>query len=106
MPCWVWTRGAIRSLLPSVSVTSEEPSAFLSAAQEWGLVHLWLVGGGILAAAFQAQHLISKYVISFIPVVLGNGISLFHGQGIIEELVLQKSRSFASGLVQSTYVPK
>ena len=102
-PCWVWTHHDIESSPSSVVATAESPRAIVAAAQDQGLNHLWLVGGGKLAAAFQAERLISTYIISIIPVVLGRGVPLFDGSQSTGRLILKESRPYKSGLVQLIY---
>ena len=105
-PCWVWTRGALESKPGSVIETAASPSTVIETAQGQGLKHLWLVGGAQLAAVFAAEKLISTYVVSIVPVVLGTGVSLFEGLATPAYLELVESRPYASGLVQLTLVPR
>ena len=105
-PCWVWTHRPLTAEEPAIVATAESPQAIIAAAQTQGLKHLWLVGGGKLAAMFQAEHLISQYIISLIPAFLGSGIPLFASSERLKYLELKDSRSFKSGLVQLTYALK
>ncbi len=66
--------------------------------------HLWLVGGAELIEQFQRQNAIDEYIISFIPVLLGEGIPLFKPQNQQQVLRLLDSRSYPSGLVQHHYL--
>jgi len=63
----------------------------------------WLMGGGKLAASFRREGLISRYVISIMPVLLGGGISLLDATGQMERLALVSAVPFKSGVVQLTY---
>jgi dihydrofolate reductase len=87
-------------------ITAAAPMVIVETAHNQGLNHLWLVGGGKLAAAFQAEGLITAYIISIVPMVLGSGIPFFDNPGLEEHLELNALRSYKSGLVQLTYVPK
>jgi len=61
------------------------------------------VDGGRLVQSFLREGLISDLVITRVPVLIGNGIPLF---GALERdiaLELVSSRSYPSGLVQSSY---
>jgi riboflavin biosynthesis pyrimidine reductase len=50
---------------------------------------VWLVVGAALAAAFRAEGLISEYILSVMPVLLGAGIPLFAGPGPAASVGLQ-----------------
>jgi dihydrofolate reductase len=63
----------------------------------------WLVGGGQLAGSFRAAQLITEYVVTVLPVVLGGGTPLFAVPGPREELRLMETRKFSGGLVQMRY---
>jgi len=65
--------------------------------------HAWLMGGGKLAASFRKEGLISRYVISVMPVVLGGGIPLLEATGQMETLALVSAVPFKSGVVQLMY---
>jgi dihydrofolate reductase len=61
------------------------------------------VDGGVVIQSFLRQGLITDMTITTIPILIGQGISLF---GPLEEdirMKLVRSQSFAGGLVQSTY---
>jgi len=47
--------------------------------------------------------LISRYVITIIPVILGKGIPLFAPGSSQDSLALLTSKPFKSGIVQLTY---
>ena len=64
---------------------------------------IWLVGGGQLVTAFADQHLIDEYIITIIPLILGDGIPLFHDLQVEERLQLTGSQSYANGLMQLRY---
>ncbi len=63
------------------------------------------MGGGQLAAAFQANDLITQYVISLIPIILGQGIPLFAFARRIDEHALTDVTTHARGIVQLYYEP-
>lgn len=63
-------------------------------------------GGASLANSLIDQNLIDEFIISIIPIILGDGIKLFHNTLHEQSLKLIKSESFASGLVQLTYIRK
>ena len=40
--------------------------------------NIWLVGGGQIISSFLNHGILDEIILSIIPIVLGNGISLFH----------------------------
>ena len=61
------------------------------------------VDGGAVIRDFLAADLIDDMTLSIVPVLLGSGITLF-GPGVPEQkLLLERSRSYPSGLVQLHY---
>lgn len=53
---------------------------------------------------FVKQYLIDEYVISTIPILIGNGVRLFKETEQENKLELVVSNSFPSGLVQNQYI--
>jgi dihydrofolate reductase len=64
---------------------------------------MWLVGGGALVKSFHQSGLISEYIISMIPIVLGDGIALFQAPLTEQSLKLVSAQHYPSGLVQIHY---
>ncbi|MFQ5440053.1 MAG: dihydrofolate reductase family protein [Nitrosopumilaceae archaeon] len=65
--------------------------------------NIWLVGGADIAKEFLKNSLIDEFIITVIPVLLGEGISLFGGDFVYHKLKLQKVKSYDSGVVQLNY---
>jgi riboflavin biosynthesis pyrimidine reductase len=61
------------------------------------------VDGGRLVQSFLRERLIDDMVITTVPVLIGAGRPLFGELPGDRDLALVSSRSFPSGLVQSTY---
>ncbi len=61
------------------------------------------VDGGATISAFLTAGLVDDLVVSVIPVVLGEGIRLFHPPLPERALELQGSQPYPSGLVQLSY---
>ena len=61
------------------------------------------VDGGQLVQSFLAEGLVSELTLTIIPVLLGSGLRCFPALEKDMDLKLLGSKSFASGLVQSTY---
>jgi dihydrofolate reductase len=62
------------------------------------------MGGGKLAASFQSEGLISRYIISVFPILLGSGVPQFAPHvSKPDTLRLVSAKPFKSGVVQLTY---
>jgi dihydrofolate reductase len=79
-----------------------EPAALVEQLALTGALRLYVDGGAVIRT-FLAENLIDDLTISIIPVLLGQGISLFGAEVPEQRLVLERSHAFASGLVQLTY---
>ena len=100
---WVFTRRDLPIAHPSITLTSDEPRRIIESLRNREVENAWLMGGGQLAASFRADGLISQYVISVIPVLLGDGIPLFARGGHLKQLDLAETIPFSDGVVQLTY---
>jgi dihydrofolate reductase len=103
--CWVFSSRDIPVAGPDVILTSKRPVDALAEMAARGQERAWLVGGGKLVSSFRAVGLISEYIVTVIPVILGAGLPLFPDPGPREELRLVESRAYPDGLVQSRYLP-
>jgi dihydrofolate reductase len=103
-PSWVFTRRDLPILHPSITLTAEKPRDVLELLRSRGLRRAWLMGGGKLAASFHADQLISRYIFSIFPVLLGSGIPLFAPHpSPSDALRFVDAKPFKSGIVQVTY---
>jgi dihydrofolate reductase len=64
---------------------------------------VWLVGGAMVAQSFLKRRCIDEIILSIIPVIIGDGISLFGSTQDEIQLELLKSESYNSGVVQLHY---
>jgi len=102
-PCWVFSKRSIQINQPEVNLISQGLSDFLKEILKRKLRRVWLVGGGKLAASFKAEGLITEYIISIIPVLLGGGVPLFGSPGPMEKLERVEYKSYPNGVVQLRY---
>lgn len=79
-----------------------DPAPLLARLHAEGVKRAY-VDGGLNVSRFLAAGLIDDLTVSFIPVLLGDGIRLFPGGHSERRLELLGSRSFPSGLVQVDY---
>jgi dihydrofolate reductase len=103
-PCWIFSRTLTDMSEAAVRFMGEAPSKAVKYIEADGFKRAWLAGGGKLAAAFRAEDLITEYIVSVIPVLLGAGIPLFDGPGAKQGLRLAGTRSYDSGVVQLRYL--
>jgi len=68
--------------------------------------NIWLFGGASLVSTFIDQGLITEFMLSVHPIILGGGKPLFTGSKDRVELILLSSEQFSSGLVQLRYAIK
>ncbi|GHA69245.1 dihydrofolate reductase family protein [Pontibacter akesuensis] len=94
-----------RSQLPDtehVKFVQENPADFVKQLKQQAGQDIWLIGGGQLNTLLLNAGLIDEIVLTYVPIILGNGISLF-AQGTQEKhLQVSQSKSFANGFVQLT----
>ena len=89
----------------TVTHSSEQPRALLERLSKEGVEHVY-VDGGAAIQSFLYDNLVDEITITVIPVLLGEGISLF---GSLEKdvgLTHVSTRAFEFGFVQSTYMVK
>ena len=65
--------------------------------------NIWLVGGAALAQEFVRLGLVDEIRLSVIPVLLGNGVSLFGNSGPGSALHLTGVTAFKTGIVELWY---
>ena len=103
-PCYVFTQRRLTSARKDVIFTAAGPDVVVREMESKGLHRIWLVGGARLAAAFLLPRLIDEYIVSIIPILLGEGIPLFLPTDREIKLQLMEVQQFATGLVQLRYV--
>lgn len=102
-PAWVFSRSGLGPLPPDTSVTADTPSVVVDLLRSRGHCNAYLVGGGRLAASFRAEGLITRYIVSVVPAILGGGVPMIAAGNGVDQLELIQSRTFESGIVQSEY---
>jgi len=100
----VFSRHAPPADAPSgVEFVSDAISPFVSRLREQPGKDIWLMGGGDLIASFLDDRAIDEFVVSVVPVFIGDGIPLIARRHRHVPLELQSVERFDDGLVQLHY---
>jgi dihydrofolate reductase len=101
---FVFSRHAPPADVPSgVEFVSDAIGPFVSRLREQPGKDIWLMGGGELIASFLDAHAIDEFIISVVPVFIGDGIPLIARRHRHVLLELQSNEQFEDGLVQLHY---
>jgi dihydrofolate reductase len=88
---------------PAVEFTDQEIAAFVDRLRESQGKNIWLMGGGEIIASFLDAQAIDEFVISVVPVFVGDGIPLIARRHRHVPLSLLSTEKFEDGLVQLRY---
>jgi dihydrofolate reductase len=86
-----------------VEFVSEPLGPFVGRLREQPGKNIWLMGGGELIASFLDERAIDEFVVSIVPVFIGDGIPLIARRHRHVPLALESSESFPDGVVQVHY---
>ena len=86
-----------------VTIVSEEATAFVHSLKQQKGKDIALMGGGELARSLFEAGLIDELALTIHPILLGDGIPLFHPMSRPIQLELLESRSFRNGCVYAEY---
>ena len=88
---------------PGVEFENGAIGPFVSCLREQPGKDIWLMGGGDLIASFLDEHAIDEFVVSVVPVFIGDGIPLIARRHRHVRLGLDSVERFEDGLVQLRY---
>ena len=88
---------------PGVEFVSGAIGPFVSRLRERPGKHIWLMGGGDLIASFLDEQAVDEFVVSVVPVLIGDGIPLIARRHRHVSLKLDSVERFDDGLVQLRY---
>lgn len=100
---YVFTRRDLRTDREDVVFTDASPESLLSEIESAGQSRIWLVGGAELTASFLRLKLVNEFIISVVPILLGEGIPLFLPPYHEQRLKLTRAEQYPTGLVQMSY---
>ena len=86
---------------PNVTFITSEIVSFVSdlKSQNDGK-NIWLVGGGHINSILSEHDLIDELILTYIPITLGDGIRIFHGNEIDRRYKLTDTTVYENGFVQ------
>jgi dihydrofolate reductase len=86
-----------------VEFVNQAIGPFMSRLREQPGKDIWLMGGGEIIASFLDEHAIDEFIISVVPVFIGEGIPLIAGRHCQVPLALLSTERFEDGVVQLHY---
>lgn len=101
--CYVITRKE-RENINGVEFYHRDPVELVRKLKQEKGKNIYCDGGAEVVKLFMDHHLIDEYIISVIPIILGDGKRLFKGGTPGIKLKALPSKHFDSGLVQLHYV--
>jgi len=101
--CYVFTRNKEKRKDENVIFVSKNAKDFISQLNLKDDKNIWLVGGASIIDKFLKFDLIDEFIITIIPILLGEGIPLFKGRSDEKNLKLIDVKTFDRGLVQLYY---
>lgn len=88
---------------PGVEFVTGEIGRFVARLREQPGKDIWLMGGGELIASFLDEHAIDEFVVSVVPVFIGDGIPLIARRHRHTPLELRSVERFEDGVVHLHY---
>jgi dihydrofolate reductase len=105
LPKVVFSRTMGRATWKNSRVVKENLVAEVQRMKKESGLGMVIMGSGTIISQLAAEGLIDEYQFVVVPVVLGNGRTLFEGVKTMLHLRLTKSRVFKSGYVLLCYEP-
>jgi dihydrofolate reductase len=103
-PHYVFSRRTPPSVVPAgVIFVIDSIRAFVDGVRKQPGKNIWLMGGGEIIGAFLDEGAIDELIMSVVPTLIGEGITLFAPKHRNVPLELLSSRRFPDGVVQLHY---
>jgi dihydrofolate reductase len=101
---YVFSRGAPPpSVPPGVQFVTESIRAFAESLRKQAGKNIWMMGGGEIIGSFLDEGAIDEFIITIMPMFIGEGIPLIARRHFQIPLRLLSSRRFRDGVVQLHY---
>ncbi|HVI44031.1 MAG TPA: dihydrofolate reductase family protein [Chitinophaga sp.] len=84
-------------------ITADVPT-FVNSVKATPGKDIWLIGGGKLNASMLQHDLIDEMILHVMPVILGEGISLFEGAAFQRGFKLVHTKTYSNGVLELGYV--
>lgn len=101
--CFVFSKTTNKCQNGDISFVNGDVKKFIEELKPKDDKNIWLVGGASTIDKFLKHDLIDEYIISIIPLLLGEGIHLFKEKNVEKSLKLLNTKSYDSGLIQIHY---
>jgi dihydrofolate reductase len=88
---------------PGVKFVTESIRSFAGRVREEAGKNIWMMGGGEIIGSFLDEGAIDEFVITVVPVFIGEGVPLIAPRHRHVPLRLRSSDSFPDGVVQLHY---
>lgn len=88
---------------PQTFIINEDAVGALRSIKDTAEKDIWIVGGGEIIKELLTEDLIDTMIIAIIPVIIGQGISLFKAPVPQSSWQLIKTESFSTGAVNLHY---
>lgn len=102
--CYIFTRGEAQKH-ENIHFVNEDITEFTTSLKKQPGKNIWVVGGGELIQLFLKEKCIDELIITVAPVIIGNGIPLFHEGDYELELELKNVQRF-NQFVELHYIVK
>lgn len=100
---YIITRNAFKSSKEDIIYITNNIEDNISELKKREGKDIWLVGGGEIVSLFLNQNWIDEMIITYIPILLGEGIRLFPNKAKESKWSLIQSQAFINGVVQTRY---
>ena len=103
-PHYVFSRQSPPASLPAgVEFVSQSIGAFAKRLRDQAGKNIWMMGGGEIIASFLDEDLIDEFIITVVPIFIGEGIPLIPSGPRNVPLKLRSAKPFPDGVVQVHY---
>jgi dihydrofolate reductase len=100
---YVFTRSGEGEDQPNIRFVHTDIPAFVNSLKEQEGKDIWLLGGGKLNTVFLQHDWIDEMIIHVMPVVLGEGVSLFEGGSFNSRFRLDSAKTYSNGVLGLHY---
>jgi dihydrofolate reductase len=105
LPKVVFSRTLDRASWNNTKLVKSDPATEIRKLKQEPGLDMAIMGSGTIVAQLTQEHLIDEYQVVVIPIVLGQGPTMFEGVKERLPLKLTKTRTFSNGNVLLCYEP-